>query len=265
MTTNERGRSDLAARRLMSAGMIAIVVAAVAACGIPTGQESFSKIPDDEVPFRLAEQSTTTSTTTTTLPPTTIPPTTGPDTPETTADATTTTLPLETVAIYFLSSGELQAVPRELPQAYGIAQLAASLEAGPPEGAAGIGLDTLVEPGLIVDSTVEGGIVTVDLDEFGFDGILPGDQRPAIAQIVLTYTTNLRGVGQVTFTLVGEPVRVPKGNGLLSEPSEPLSFDDYANMLADRPTDSVSDDVIDEPPSTEPASTETPTAPTTPR
>lgn len=220
-------------RSLVVGGFGALTLVLVASCGVPTGQDSFSQIGTDEVPFRLAEQPTTT--TTTEPPVTTSPPSTEPDAPTTTAEATTTTLPLETVEIYFLSRGELQPVPRELPQAYGINQLAAGLEAGPPSGATGVGLDTLIEEGLILDSTTASGIVTVELDEDEFDEIQPRAQRPAIAQIVLTYTANLRGIGQVTFTIAGQPIRVPTGNGLLSEPGQPLAFDDYANMLADRP------------------------------
>jgi len=125
----------------------------------------------------------------------------------------------------------------------------------PPEGAAGIGLDTLVEEGLIVSSTTEGGIVTVVPDEIEFDRIPPGDRRPAIAQIVLTYTANLRGIGQVSFMLAEEPLRVPRGNGLLSEPGEPLSFDDYANMLADQPVGPVATGVPEDPPPTSSSTT----------
>lgn len=220
-------------RSLAVGGFGALTLVVLASCGVPAGQDSFTQIGTDEVPFRLAEQSTTTSTSE--PPATTSPPTTQLDAPSTTVEETTTTLPLETVEIYFLSRGELQPVPRELPQAYGINQLAAGLEAGPPLGAAGVGLDTLIEEGLILDSATESGVVTVELDEVEFDEIQPRDQRPAIAQIVLTYTTNLRGVGQVTFTIAGEPIRVPTGNGLLSDPGQPLAFDDYANMLADRP------------------------------
>jgi hypothetical protein len=53
---------------------------------------------------------------------------------------------------------------------------------------------------------------------------------------VLTFTGNLRGVGQVAFTLDGEPLGVQKGNGLYAEPGQPVSFDDYRELLADAPT-----------------------------
>jgi len=213
-------------------------------CGIPTGEDSFDSLADDEVPFRLAEESTTTSSTTTTMPPPTAPPTTTPDVPDTTAESTTTTLPTEIVDVYLLSRDGLQPVPGELPQEYGIAQLAALLEAGPPLGAAGVGLDTLIQPGLIGESGVEGGVVTVDLIDDVYELIRPEDLRAAMAQIVLTFTGNLRGVGQVSFTKEDTPLRVPKGNGILAEEGEPLAFDDYNVMLAD-PTIGPSSETVE--------------------
>jgi hypothetical protein len=210
-------------------GIVALVMAA-AACGVPTGEDSFTRLGSGEVPFRLAEPSTTTTTTTTT----TVPTTTIAETPSTVEQETTTTLALETVDFYFVSRGELQAVPRDLPMGFGINQLASGLEAGPPEGTAGIGLETLVEEGLIIGSAEDRGVVTVDLAAAQFDEIATSDQRRAIGQIVLTYTGNLRGVGQVAFTLDGEQIRVPRGDGLLSEPGEALAFDDYAVLLAGR-------------------------------
>ncbi len=214
------------------------------ACGVPTGEDSFSRLGSGEVPFRLAEPSTTTTTTTTTTLPTA---TTEVEAPTTTARQTTTTLALETVDFYFVSRGELQPVPRELPMGFGINQLASGLEAGPPAGTAGIGLETLVEEDLIVSSTEERGVVTVDLAPTVFDEIATSDLRRVIGQIVLTYTGNLRGVGQVTFTLAGEPIRVPRGDGLLSEPGEPLAFDDYGVLLAGRGEGTTPEGTVDEP------------------
>lgn len=203
------------------------LAATAAGCGVPTGEDSFTRLGSGEVPFRLAEPSTTTTTTTTT----TTPATTAAEPPETTARETTTTLALETVDFYFVSRGELQPVPRDLPVEFGVNQLASGLEAGPPAGTAGIGLETLIEEGLIRSSTQDRGVVTVDLAAVEFDEIAAPDQRRAIGQIVLTYTGNLRGVGQVRFTLEGEDLRVPRGDGLLSEPGEPLAYDDYTVLL----------------------------------
>ena len=106
------------------------------------------------------------------------------------------------------------------------------LEEGPPAGSV---LDTFIEPGLILTTTERGGVVTIDLDEDLLAAIDTRNQRRAFAQIVLTFTENLRGVGQVVFTLAGEPLGVPKGNGLFSQPGEPVSGDDYAILLVDAP------------------------------
>ena len=76
----------------------------------------------------------------------------------------------------------------------------------------------------LVNTVVESGtgFVTVDLAGEPFDRIDPADQRAAIAQIVLTLVGR-PGVGQVTFTLDGEPMRVPRADGLQSEPGELVS------------------------------------------
>ncbi len=93
-------------------------------------------------------------------------------------------------------------------------------------------LESLIEEGLIVSAVESRGVLTVDLDAETFDRIPSTQQTEAIGQIVLTMLRSLRGVGLVTFTLGGEPIPVKKGNGLSSEVGEPLSFDDYAVLLA---------------------------------
>ena len=232
-----RAAARYAAGIVGTAGLAALAVG----CGVPTGEDSFTRLGSDEVPFRLAEPSTTTTTTTTT----TLPTTTAAEPPETTERETTTTLALETVDFYFVSRGELQPVPRDLPVEFGFNQLASGLEAGPPAGTAGIGLETLIEEGLILSSTEDRGVVTVDLAGVEFDEIDTSDQRRAIGQIVLTYTGNLRGVGQVAFTLEGEALQVPLGDGLLSEPGEPLAFDDYRVLLEG--TGETTSDTVEDP------------------
>ena len=199
---------------------VVLVLATSGACGVPTGSETFSEIPPSEIQFGLDATSTTTSTSTTS--------TTVPVLPETTALATTTTIRLEPVQIYFLSRGRLQPITIDLPPGSSPEQVADVLEAGPPPD---IALDTLIRDGLIVSSVVDGGVLTVDLDPPTFDRVPSTQQTEAIGQIVLTMLSSLRGVGQVTFTLGGEAIAVKKGNGQLSDVGEPLSYDDYANLL----------------------------------
>ena len=131
-----------------------------------------------------------------------------------------------------VSRGDLEPVQQALTLGYSRNQLVTLLEEGPPTGSV---LDTFIEPGLMVTTTERGGVVTIDLDEDLLAAIDTRNQRRAFAQIVLTFTENLRGVGQVIFTLSGEPIGVPKGNALFSQPGEPVSFDDYAILLVDSP------------------------------
>jgi hypothetical protein len=200
----------------------ALAALVVAGCGVPAGDDTFSEIPPDEVPFGLDATSTTTSTTSTTS-------TTVPALPETTALATTTTIRLEPVQIYFLSRGRLQPITIDLPPGSSPDQVADVLEAGPPPD---IALDTLIEDGLIMSAVESGGVLTVDLDPTIFDRVPSTQQTEAIGQIVLTMLGSLRGIGQVTFTLGGEAIAVKQGNGQLSDVGEPLSYDAFANLLA---------------------------------
>ncbi|MET0662142.1 MAG: GerMN domain-containing protein [Ilumatobacteraceae bacterium] len=200
-------------------GLAGVLTLGLAACGIPTGDDTFNGIPSEEVPFGLDSPSTTTSTTTTTTP---IAPAT------TEVRPTTTLVPLEEVDIYFLSRGRLQPVPVGLTTDFAPDQVVDALEHGPP---AGVGLDTHIEPGLIVSTEVADGVVTVDLDPEIFARIAASDQAEAIGQIALTMIDNVDRVGSVLFTLAGEPTQVKKGDSLLTEPGEAVTFDDYAVLL----------------------------------
>ncbi len=214
----------------MSATWVTTTALVLAGCGIPTGDASFEPVERGEIPLELIQPSTSSTSTTTSTTTTT---TTLPDAPETTALETTTTIALlDPVLTYFVSRGDLEPVQQALTRGYSRNQLVTLLEEGPPPGSV---LDTFIEPGLMVSTSERGGVVTIDLDEELLSAIDTRDQRRAFAQIVLTFTQNLRGVGQVAFTLGGEPIGVPKGNALFSQPGEPVSFDDYEILLVDGP------------------------------
>ena len=51
----------------------------------------------------------------------------------------------------------------------------------------------------------------------------------------MTMISSLRRVGLVNFTIDGDPIAVKKGNSLLSDVGEPLSYDDYVTLLATPP------------------------------
>lgn len=214
-------RPLLSGRR--AAALLAVGVM-LGACGVPTGDSSFSLIPEDEVLLGLNVTSTSTSTTTTTT-------TTIPDNP---IESTTTAAPVLTapVPIFFVSRGRLAPELRDMSLGASVEQIADVLEEGPQVGS---GLESFIPVGLIVSTEVSGGVLAVDLDPLRFDRILITRQTEATAQIVLTMTS-VGGIGQVTFTLGGEPIAVKKGNGQLSEIGEPVSRDDYTSLIAGQTT-----------------------------
>ena len=212
-------------RRWRTVAALALVAGFAGACGVPTGDDSFAVIPPEEDPFGLDATSTTTSTTTTTT-------TTLPVTPDTIA-TTTTVVRLEPAEFYFLTTrSRLQPIVVDLPPPFSAEQIADILEAGPPPDVA---LTSLIEPGLIVGSSESRGVLTVDLDATTFADIPSTQQTEAIGQIVMTMISSLRRVGLVNFTIDGDPISVKKGNSLLSDVGEPLSYDDYTNLLATPP------------------------------
>lgn len=240
---------------LAAISLVGAVAVAVAACGVPTGDDTFDAIPPEEVPFGLDATSTTTSTTTTTLP----------ELPATTVlpDTTTTTpIRLDPAEVYFLTRGRLQPVVKELPPGFSADQVADVLEAGPPPD---VGLDTLIEDGLIVSSSESRAVLTVDLDPETFGRIPSTQQTEAIAQIVMTMISSLRRIGLVNFTIEGEPISVKKGNSLLSDVGEPLTYEDYVVLLVNPPSTPTSTTAPVVEPPTDPAElTDTTTVPTNP-
>jgi len=77
------------------------------------------------------------------------------------------------------------------------------------------------------------GIVVIDANNFLLAGLSPIDQRLAIAQLVLTFTSR-PGIGQAKFSVNGVSIAVPRGRGDLSNPGDAVSYDDYISLLADR-------------------------------
>jgi hypothetical protein len=227
--TASRGRAAVAA--------VAGVAVLLSGCGVSTGDDTFAVIPPEEDPFDLD----VTTTTTTTVPPTTTP-TTTPDT----LVPSTTIVRRESAEFYFLTTrGRLQPYIVELPPPFAADQIADILAAGPPPDVA---LESLIRDGLIVASSESRAVLTVDLDALTFARIPSTQQTEAIGQIVMTMISNLRRVGLVNFTIDGEPISVKKGNSLLSEVGEPLSYEDYVNLLASTPPAVATTTTVPEPP-----------------
>lgn len=220
--------------RLVSVLVVGVSLAVVAACGVPSSSDVRPIDPAD-VPFGLNETTTTTTTTTTTLAPTTtrpLPETTVVDATTTTAqESTTTVAPVEPVTLFFLTGREVVPTQRSLLSPATPPQVLAALASGPPTGEEAAGLRTALPTEMEMLVQVEAGVATVDLPPTFIEDVPGSEQRLAIAQIVLTLTRR-GGVGQVRFTLGGEPQQVPRGQGDITSPGGAVSCDDYENLLA---------------------------------
>jgi spore germination protein GerM len=200
--------------------MAVALAVVVAACGI-RGDGPVQRIPNDSVPFGLAD--TTTSSTTTTS--TTLP-------EQTSTSGPTTTLVTEQVQLYFVDGGQISPLPIPLVSPASLNQVLFALQEGPPSSAPVAGLRTaLPSTDVTITAGQDGtGVATVDLPADFFEIVTGLDQRLAVAQIVLTLA-NRPGVGQVRFTQSGEPAVVQRGSGALAEPGEPLAVRDFASLL----------------------------------
>lgn len=199
-----------------------VVAALVAACGVPSGNDTFERIEDADVPLNLASPSTTTTTTTST---TTI--------PEVLPESTTTVpevLPepeTEPVRLYFLARDELIETRRSIETGFAPFQLIELLAAGPdPE--TNPGLETAVPDGLVREIEVVAGTATVDLVESVYNRVLRSEQLPLFAQIVLTLTDSRSRFGIVTFTIDGAPENVPIPDNFFRRT---VTFDNYAQLI----------------------------------
>ncbi|MEJ6721329.1 GerMN domain-containing protein [Ilumatobacter sp.] len=217
-------------RRIVAAALVQLLAVIAVACSVPTGDSTFQSIDGNEIPGGLNDSTTTTSTTTTTTTTTSLP-----DTPESTVELTTTTTPApaEMVDLHFISRGLLAVVETELIARRDLNQIVVALEQGPPLGS---GFSSFVRRGLIVGQpTVEGGVITIDLDADVYDLILARNQRQAIAQIVWTFLQNSTAIGQVAFTLDGDPFPVPADGG----DRDFAAIDDFASLDPGTPRSTV--------------------------
>lgn len=187
-------------RHLTTLLLVAPLVAG--ACSVQ-GQERAQVRDDDAVPFGLLDQD---------VPPL-LPP----------VPAVVT----ETVSLCFVDVDAVVAVDAAIDPPIDLPDVVEAL-AEPPGSAAGSLRTAVGEPPLVRDVRLVAGVARVDLlpaiTELGGD-----EQLLAVAQLVCTLTGR-PGVGLVSFTLVGSPVDVPRGDGSLT--SGPVSRDDYADLVA---------------------------------
>jgi len=212
--------------RLVLLGGLISIASTLLGCSVE-GRDSFEVIPPQEIPFGL-DQSTTTSTTTTTTPP---------ENSEGSDSTTTTQVAVQTeiVEIYFVAGlDRLQRQTLQLSYPVGVYQVIAVLEEA-PSGEQSTGLRTVIRPGLVAEITTNRGVANVELLGEELNELSPRDQRLAIAQLVLSLTGSLRGIGQVTFTVDGIPAEIGiPPDYTLSEPGQPLAFSDFESLLTNR-------------------------------
>lgn len=196
-------------RRLLAGLVTATLVAAMSGCGVGP-QEQARPVDDADVPFGL-------------LDPEVSPP--------------LTTAPTGTLVRIHLVAEDDTLVPVERRTAdTDLADMVALLVGGPSDEETQLGLRSVLAsagdaPDLLGAVELARGVATVDLDE-AFAELASDAQLLAIGQIVLTLTDR-PGVGQVSFTLAGSPVDVPRGDGTTA--SGTVTRGDYRDLAAPTP------------------------------
>jgi len=209
---------------------------ALAACSLPTDERVDPYNPAD-LPAVLTNTTTTSTTTTTTLPAI---PESLPDGETTTSTSTTSTVPAPDTApveiFYTIGfSDEVQPVRRDLFAPVPISNVISQLESPSGDIAAG-GLRSSVRAGLIEEVLLDRATATVALDPAVLDRLSNDEQRRAIGQIVLTFTSFVTvdegAIGFVRFEVDGDAIAVfvPSLGGS-SDPGEPLAFVDFSSLI----------------------------------
>ena len=187
----------------------------LAGCGVAR-EGDFSAIDNAEIPLSLSQAATTTIATTTT---TTIAP-----------ELDSSQMVNELVDLYFILGAGLLKVQTNVVSPASPAQALRLLGAGPLNDPSYVGLRSAIPQSFEADVEVNRGVATVSAPPSFLRALAPSDQRLAIAQIVATLTSR-PGIGQVTFTVDGNPIAVPRGRGDLVAAGTPVTFDDYAMLI----------------------------------
>lgn len=182
-----------AARHRALAGALAVLLCALAACGV-SSESKATRIERRDVPFGLLDEQPT----------------------------TTTVAAGRVTGIYLVSEDRLLAVDRSVSADASLEDLLGQVIAGPTEVEQSLGITTAVPSGTLASVDTSRGIAEVDLAS-SFGDIRSADQILALGQIVYTLTGQ-PGIGGVRFTVDGEPVTVPLSDG--SQSDDPLARDD---------------------------------------
>ena len=186
----------------------------LAACSVPKSGP-FETISNDDIPFGLnavqttASQSATETTVANLDPPGTV---------------------HELVDLYFIRNATVIRVQRSMISPVDTNGALAALTEGLIDDSTTVGLRSAIPASLEASVDVDRGVATVNATRAFLNSLSAVDQRLAIAQIVLTLTSR-PGIGQVVFYVDGRAIVVPRGRGDLSSAGEPVTFDDYTNII----------------------------------
>ncbi len=177
--------------------LLLLAVTTASACGV-SGDDSASKVSNDQVPFGLLHKNSGAS-------------------------------PLDTTGsetlVFFVKNGRLVSAIRGMEPNASPRAVIRELVRGPTKDEVDAGLHSaLPEPSAVNRVSVTAGTASVDLAR-AFATLPSTEQLLALAQLVYTLTAR-PGIGQVRFTLRGLSTEVPLANGSLVSTS--VSRDDYA-------------------------------------
>ena len=178
---------------LVAATSIAVLVG----CTV-SSQDSAHRVPARDVPFQLAETTTTD------------------------ARGVATSDAGQSVDVFLVRDDRLTVVNRTTSPA-DPPNVLALLAQGPSQDETDAGLRTALVPDLAEIVAIDGELITIDLDG-EFSSLVPTEQRLALAQITFAMT-QLAAISNVRFLVAGQPASVPRGDG--SSTDGPVSPDDY--------------------------------------
>jgi spore germination protein GerM len=186
----------------------------LASCSVPKNG-TFETISSDDIPFGLnAEQTTIPQLTTQTAVENLDPPGTE----------------YEQIDLYFIRNAAVTRVQRSVISPVDANAALVALTEGLVKDSTTVGLRSAIPASLEARVDVDRGVATVNATRAFLNSLPAVDQRLAIAQIVLTLTSR-PGIGQVVFFVDGKAIAVPKGRGDLSGVGDPVTFDDYTNII----------------------------------
>jgi LysM repeat protein len=200
-------------------------VLVLVACGVPVDQ---SVRGIDSVPWQLMATTTSTSTTTTTS---TIPVESTVAPTSTIAPTTLVDLTTESVQLFFVFGDRFVAERRVMPVDAPLTDVLLELIRGPEEPFVSVFPVTVVNVGDVLSVTASEGLATVELNS-RFNDLVAAEQRKLVGQLVLTLGSQ-RGVGQVAFTVNGNQLDVPQGDGTFGP--DALSRDSFLSQVEGPP------------------------------